>query len=285
MPFYPEIKLSYNVTQKYIDKIVRENLPCYIHIATEGPVGYAMRKYCLKNKLSFTTSYHTNFPEFIKESTGLPCWMTAWYFRIFHKPSSCVMVPTISMITRLRKYKFTNKIKIWNRGVDKEMFYPMQRIENKIPIALFVGRMSQEKNIEDFLKLKVPCKKYLVGDGPLKIKLEKQYPEAKFLGYLHGKKLAECYSAADVFVFPSKADTFGLVLLEALACGTPVAAYPVTGPIDVLGKATLVSCLNNDLDIAVETALKLNRKDCQIFAKNFSWSKCTKQFLSNLIIA
>ena len=276
-PGYPEIKLA-KVTMHKIDRLLSDAK--YIHIATEGPIGLAVRKWCVKNKRNFTTSYHTKFPEFMWHMYKIPTFLTYPYMKWFHSKSSAVMVSTDSLKADLEKRGFKNLVK-WTRGVDLKQFNPNPNIYRNKWFWLYVGRVSKEKNIEAFLELQVDGSKFVVGDGPDRERLEKKYPDAIFTGKLTGDDLKKMYQMADVFVFPSKADTFGLVILEALACGTPVAAYPVTGPIDILNDK--VGAMNESLLKACSKAIKLNRNDCYEFVKeNYDWKKTAQMFISNL---
>jgi glycosyltransferase involved in cell wall biosynthesis len=265
-----------------------------IHIATEGPLGWAARGYCLKHGLGFTTAFHTKFPEILNAALKIPLSWGYALFRYFHKPSSGVMVPTLGVLNMLQKRGFS-KLRQWTHGVDTELFSyhplaygyaPLEHLER--PLSLFVGRVSYEKNIESFLKLKMPGTKVVCGVGPLEKNLKKQYPQVMWLGVLEREELAKVYAAADVFVFPSKSETFGLVLLEAMACGTPVAAYPVDGPLEVLcdaqGKAQ-GGVLNADLLSGAHQALAMPRIEARQRAVQFSWKNAAKLFETNLVVA
>jgi glycosyltransferase involved in cell wall biosynthesis len=278
---YPEIRIAIP-NQKRIELLINLYNPDYIHIATEGPIGWAFRKWCIKNNKKFTTSYHTKFPEFFKAFYNIPTWMTYWIFRKFHNSGNGMFVATKSLETHLKSKGFKNLV-AWNRGVDLSQFKPAGRTgKTKTNILLYVGRVSKEKNIEAFLELDFPnYKKIVVGDGPELNKLKQKYPKVMFTGTLQGEKLAHTYSMADCFIFPSKADTFGLVIIEALACGVPVAAYPVTGPIDILNEK--VGCVNDSLSVAVENALLLDRKDCVEHAKKYDWQIVADMFIENII--
>lgn len=281
-PTYPEISLSVGASGE-IERLIRREKPKAIHISTEGPLGIATRRLCLKLGLPFTTAYHTKFPEYLHARFRVPTAWTSAALRWFHSSSLGVMVSTQTLKRDLRRRGYKN-LKMWSRGVDTHLFYPRTR-ENFLnlprPISLYVGRVAVEKNIEDFLNLEVPGSKVVVGDGPQLPALRAKYPDAHFVGYKKGGELAEFYSAADVFVFPSRTDTFGLVLLEALASGTPVAAYPVTGPLDVIGTAP-VGSLKPNLTEAWEEAIQIPSEDCREFALEFSWEKSAEQFLKNL---
>jgi glycosyltransferase involved in cell wall biosynthesis len=278
-PFYKEIRLSIPFG---IGKKIKKLNPKYIHIATEGPIGLAVRNWCIANKRNFTTSYHTKFPEFLEAMIDFPIHWTYAYMKKFHSKSSAVMVSTDSLKIDLERRGFVNLVK-WTRGVDTNLFKPpaKKNLKGTIPMLLYVGRVSPEKNIEAFLDLDIIATKVVVGDGPELERLKQKYPCVNFMGKLSGKNLAFVYQNADVFVFPSKTDTFGLVIIEALACGTPVAAYPVTGPIDILNKK--VGAMDWDLKVACEKALKLKGSDCSKFIKeNYDWKKTAKMFIDNL---
>lgn len=256
--------------------------PCVVHIATEGPLGYTARRYCVKRDIPFTTAFHTKFPEYVNARFGIPVSWTYKLMRWFHGPSRGVMVATQTIEDELLKWGLTD-IKRWTRGVDTELFRPRDKdfLSLPRPISLYVGRVAVEKNIEAFLRLDLPGTKLVVGDGPQLAELTKAYPDVKFAGAKMGEELAAHFAAADVFVFPSKTDTFGLVLLEALASGIPVAAYPVPGPLDVIGDSP-VGCLDEDLAEAVHQALNANPQTCRDYALEFSWETSVKQFLKNV---
>jgi glycosyltransferase involved in cell wall biosynthesis len=280
-PTYPEIRLSilpYRRLRKRIDAFV----PDALHIATEGPLGMAARRYARKHGLPFTTAYHTRFPEYVQARFGIPLSWTYRFLHWFHGASQAVMAPTPVVKQDLEKYGFDNVV-LWTRGVDLDIFRPMESkvLDTARPIFLYVGRVAVEKNVEAFLELDLPGSKWIAGTGPVLEKLKAQYPDANYLGVLSQAELAKVYAAADVFVFPSKTDTFGLVLLEALACGTPVAAYPVTGPVDVLGGGN-AGAMNEDLRQACLDALKIERRAARAWAERFSWRAASEQFASHL---
>lgn len=281
-PTYPEIRLAIHAHSMLLSKLKRWN-PDSVHIATEGPLGWAMRSICRCRGWSFTTSFHTRFPEYLKHRFRLPPSWTYRVLRHFHHHARRVLVPTPSVKVELERRGFMNTA-LWGRGVDTELFHPMTpaALELPRPIQLFVGRLAVEKNVEAFLKLETRGTKLVVGEGPLRHELQSRFPEAVFLGLKTGHELASIYAAADVFVFPSCTDTFGLVMLEALACGTPVAAFPTTGPMDVLTDRTVAS-LNSDLARAVERSLNLDRKKCRHFALNHSWDRSVEMFLSHIV--
>ena len=276
-PSYPEIRLAIN-TRK-IAKMIEEANADYYHIATEGPLGKAARHYLIKHKRPFQTSFHTKFPEYVNER--LPFIPVTWGYallRRFHQPAINVMVTTKTLQEELASYGIQHT-SVWSRGVDTKLYYDNGSSQhNKEPILLYVGRLAVEKNIEDFLRLDVPGQKWVVGDGPQRRQLEKEYPNATFFGYRKGEALMEKYAQADVFVFPSKTDTFGLVMLEAMACGTPVAAYPVTGPKDVVVHGQ-TGYLDSDLALAIEKAQTIDRSQCRQHAEQHSWAACTDRFM------
>jgi glycosyltransferase involved in cell wall biosynthesis len=242
----------------------------------------AARRFALRNDFPFTTAYHTRFPEYVHARFRLPLgWSYAW-LRRFHGPSRSIMAPTQVVVDDLRSNGFQN-VKLWSRGVDQDIFHPQEskRLNSEPPIFLYVGRVAVEKNVEAFLELDLPGSKWVVGTGPALEGIRVRYPRVNYLGVLEREELAKVYAAADVFVFPSKTDTFGLVLLEAMACGLPVAAYPVTGPRDVIGDSK-AGVLHEDLRIACLEALKLRREDALARARLFTWRAATEQFFSHL---
>jgi len=280
-PTYPEIRLSL-FPQARVTATIREFDPDVLHIATEGPLGLAARRFALRNDFPFTTAYHTRFPEYVTARIGIPLsWSYAW-LRRFHGPSRAVMAPTQVVVDDLVANGFTN-VRLWSRGVDQDIFHPqdVRRLNSTPPIFLYVGRVAVEKNVEAFLELDLPGSKWVVGTGPSLDGIRDKYPEANYLGVLDREELAKVYASADVFVFPSKTDTFGLVLLEAMACGLPVAAYPVTGPRDVLGDSK-AGVMHEDLRTACLEALKLRREDALARARLFTWRAATEQFFGNL---
>ncbi len=280
-PTYPEIRLAINPKRR-LNKALVAFAPDAIHIATEGPMGLAARSICKKNNWSFTTSYHTQFPEYIRERAPIPLSITYTFFRWFHSCAAHTLVGTQQQKELLSSHGFKNLV-IWPRGVDTNVFTQGDKnfLVDKRPISIYVGRVSVEKNIEAFLKLELPGTKYVVGDGPAYNELKQKYPMVKFVGYKFGKELAKYIAASDVFVFPSKTDTFGIVMLEAMACGVPVAAYPVTGPIDVV-RNNETGCLNEDLAQAAHCALNLDPRNCLRQATDYTWKKASSIFLSNL---
>jgi glycosyltransferase involved in cell wall biosynthesis len=280
MPSYPDLRLALPYPAK-IARLIAEARPDSIHIATEGPIGLLVRRYCRKHRLPFTTSFHTRFPEYISARLPIP---EAWIWtalRAFHGPSQAVMAATPALAGELRARGFRNVV-LWPRGVDASQFHPRAAdLGLPRPVFLCVGRVAVEKNLEAFLDLDLPGTKVIVGDGPARAALTRKYPHAVFLGARQGKELAEAYAAADVFVFPSKTDTFGLVLLEALASGLPVAAFPVTGPRDVIGDEP-VGALNEDLRIACLTAVTISPQACLAFAARHTWEASARAFVENI---
>lgn len=279
-PTYPSIRLALRPAEKTAG-ILDKFAPHAFHIATEGPLGYAARRYCLKHGLPFSSSFHTRFPEYIRRRAPIPLQVSYGYLRKFHSPSSCTMAPTQALKNLLIDRGFA-KVEVWGRGVDTNLFRPKAKGFYRLqrPISLYVGRVAAEKNIEDFLAADLPGSKVVVGDGPELERLRRNYPQAYFAGFREGEDLVSHIAGADVFVFPSRSDTFGLVMLEAMACGVPVAAYPVTGPLDVVTPQTGV--LSETLAEAVQKALFLNPDDCIAHAQSRSWRTATEQFLTNL---
>jgi glycosyltransferase involved in cell wall biosynthesis len=283
MPGYAEIRLS--ITHKHpVHEKIRSIRPDAIHIATEGPLGLIARKYCVERKLPFSTAYHTQFPEYLSARLPVPLDWSYAFLRWFHGPARYCLVGTPHLQTQLEARGFAN-VALWTKGVDTTLFHPGKRAASTYehPVFLYVGRVAVEKNIEAFLKLDLPGTKLVVGDGPSRKALEVQYTSTVFVGPRQGEELARFFASADVFVFPSRTDTFGLVLLEALASGTPVAAYPVTGPIDVIGKAP-VGVLKEDLAAAALEALEVPRENCRAYAERFSWEASAQQFIDHLPI-
>lgn len=281
-PTYPDIRLSLFARQK-LERRLSQFDPHALHIVTEGPLGLAARRFALTRGLAFTTAYHTRFPEYVRARTGLPLSWTYAFLRWFHGPSQAVMAPTGVVKQDLQSYGFKNVV-IWSRGVDLQVFRPRrsERLKSAPPIFLYVGRVAVEKNVDAFLELDLPGSKWVVGAGPALKRIQARYPHVHYLGVLSQHELAQVYASADVFVFPSKTDTFGLVLLEALACGLPVAAYPVTGPLDVIGDAKTAGVVHEDLRTACLTAQHLRREDAAAHAQKFSWRAATQQFLGHL---
>lgn len=282
-PTYPEIRLAM-VRSRTIGDLLDEFSPHAVHLATEGPVCLAARRWCLKRDFPFTTAYHTQFPDYVEARAGVPAEWVWRYIRWFHEPARAILASTESVRAALRAHGLS-QVRHWGRGVDLTEFHPgapphpaMAALPG--PVQLYVGRVAIEKNLEAFLASSHPGTKVVVGDGPARAALEAKYPEARFLGALFGRELAGAYAAADVFVFPSKTDTFGLVMIEALACGTPVAAYPVTGPIDIVTPET--GAMDEDLDAAIAKALTRDRAACAAYGGGFTWDASARQFLTAL---
>jgi glycosyltransferase involved in cell wall biosynthesis len=281
LPTYRDIRLALPLPG-VIERHIRAVKPHAIHIATEGPIGLLVRRYCGKHRLAFTTSFHTRFPDYISARLPIPeSWVWAW-LRWFHCGGHAVMAATPSLAEELTARGFPN-VRLWPRGVDTELFRPRADAEIGLPRPIFlsVGRVAVEKNLREFLSLDLPGTKVVVGDGPDRQMLAEQFPKAVFLGAKSGTALAEIYSAADVFVFPSRTDTFGLVLLEALASGLPIAALPVSAPRDVIGHAP-VGVLDCDLRHACLEALNLSREACRTFAQSMTWDESARRFLSHI---
>jgi 1,2-diacylglycerol 3-alpha-glucosyltransferase/glucuronosyltransferase len=283
-PTYPEIRLALFASRD-VARALRTQAPDAIHIATEGPLGLAARRFCTRNRLSFTTAYHTQFPQYLRSRVPIPVSWSYAYLRRHHNQARRTLVATRHMRDDLIAHGFENVV-IWSRGVDTKLFRPCGRrhIDAPRPISIFVGRVAVEKNLEAFLDAPLGGTKVIVGDGPDFAKLKTRYAAARFVGYKFGEELAQHLSSADVFVFPSRTDTFGLVMLEAMACGTPVAAYPVTGPIDVVEDG-YSGALDEDLTRAVARALALDRDQCRAAALERTWERATDQFLSHLVCA
>ncbi|HEY3797015.1 MAG TPA: glycosyltransferase family 1 protein [Caulobacteraceae bacterium] len=289
LPTYPEIKLAVGAHEKVQEKF-KSFEPEAIHIATEGPIGLAARRICLEWKLPFTTSYHTRFPEYVSARLPVPLAAGYAYMKWFHKPSGRVMVATPTLRDELARYGFRN-LSQWSRGVDTEVFHPRRPGEPDVlahlprPIFLNVGRVAVEKNIEAFVKLDLPGSKVVVGDGPQREELAATYPEVTFTGAKFGPELSAHFAAADVFVFPSLTDTFGLVLLEAMAAGAPVAAFEAAGPIDLIpgsGAGVIAPGQTDGLREAAIACLDLDREAVRAFALQFSWPACAEEFRRNL---
>lgn len=281
-PGYPDAGQAFLCGPK-LRPLLQQFKPDAIHIVTEGPVGYAARRYCRQFRFHYTTSYLSRFPEYFKMRVGFPMWVTATYLRWFHSESAHVMVATQSLQEELSGKGF-RRLRCWSRGVDIGLYRPRSKafINLQRPVFLFAGRVAVEKNLPAFLKLDLPGSKIVIGDGPHRVELEKKFPHVHFKGYQQGETLAQFIAAADVFVFPSRTDTFGIVMLEALACGVPVAAFPVQGPQDVI-KNPQVGVLSDDLQHAAMQALSLRPQLCRNYALQYSWRKCTQEFVHNLI--
>jgi glycosyltransferase involved in cell wall biosynthesis len=280
MPSYRDLRLALPRPAK-VARLIAEARPDAIHIATEGPIGLSVRRYCRNHDLPFTTSFHTRFPDYVSARAPIPeSWVWAT-LRWFHGTSKAVMAATPALAAELRARGSSNVV-LWPRGVDTTLFRPRAAdLRQPKPVFLCVGRVAVEKNLEAFLDLDLPGTKVIVGDGPARSALEQGYPDAVFLGSLQGEALAEVYSSADVFVFPSRTDTFGLVLLEALASGLPVAAFPVMGPRDVIGDAP-VGVLSEDLRAACLSALQISPQACVEFASLHTWEAAARAFIDNM---
>lgn len=282
-PTYPEIRLAM-VSARRLAKILDESQPDVVHIATEGPIGWGMRRACLKSEVDFTTAYHTRFPEYIRKRFPLPLGALYSMMRRFHNAGGGTMVATASLLKELEMRGFEHLLK-WNRGVNTDLFHPRDcRQFGDERVALYVGRVAVEKNLETFFKAPFQGRKVVVGDGPSLKAFKEQYKDVTFTGAKQGEALASCYASADVFVFPSLTDTFGIVMLEALASGLPIAAFPVTGPIDVV-EPGVTGILDQDLGQAIRKAMVLDKKVCREKALDFSWRQCADQFLENLVSA
>jgi glycosyltransferase involved in cell wall biosynthesis len=281
VPTYPGLRIALP-NRREIARRIEVASPDAIHIATEGPIGWAVRAYCRRRKLAFTTSYTTRFPEYIAVRTIIPAGLSYAVLRHFHAAAAMTMVATASLRQELGARGF-RKLGTWTRGVDTDLFRPDAAAELDLPRPIFMtmGRVAVEKNLEAFLALNLPGSKVVIGDGPQKALLERRYPKARFLGEKTGQDLTSHLAAADVFVFPSLTDTFGVVQLEALACGTPVAAFPVTGPLDVIADHP-VGALDTDLRSACIRALGISRESCRGFALERSWENSARQFIGNL---
>jgi glycosyltransferase involved in cell wall biosynthesis len=281
MPTYPEVRLAlagWGVVGRRLEAMQ----PDHIHIATEGPIGLAARQYCQSSGRNFTTSYHTRFPEYIAARFPIPARWTYAALRRFHAPAAAVMAPTPSIRDELMGRGF-ERVKVWSRGVEHAAFRPREEsvLDLPRPIFLYVGRVAVEKNLDAFLRLTLPGSTVVVGDGPARAALQRQYPHAHFLGAQSGEALAQTYASGDVFVFPSRTDTFGIVLIEALASGLPVAAYPVAGPLDVIGQSG-AGVLSEDLGAACLAALEIPRSLPREHSLRFTWTESARQFLDNI---
>lgn len=280
-PSYPEIRLTL-----FPARAVRRELDAFdpdaIHIATEGPLGVAARRYALSRRLPFTTAYHTQFPEYLRARLPVPVSWTAALLRRFHAPAVRTLVPTERIRRKLIERGHDNVV-LWSRGVDSALFRPDDPHVYDLPrpIWIYLGRVSVEKNIEAFLDLDLAGSKVVIGDGPDRAKLERHYKDSHFHGYRFGSELARHLAGGDVFVFPSRTDTYGLVMLEAMACGLPVAAFPVDGPIDVVRQGE-TGVLDDDLAVACRGALLVDRSRCRDFALERSWARATREFESYL---
>ncbi len=282
MPGYGEIRLAWP-RRSILEAKLDASCPDHIHIATEGPIGWAMRRLCLKRGLPFTTSYHTRFPEYLAARAPVPLALSYSVLKRFHNAGNGIMVATPSIRTELEERGF-QRLMNWGRGVDLERFNPQATataMNWPRPVFVTVGRLAPEKNLEAFLALDLPGTKVVIGDGPSSNELRERYRQTVFLGSRSHDELPGLYAQADVFVFPSLTDTFGLVLIEALACGVPVAAFPVAGPRDVIGVSD-AGVLDNDLKAAALAALRIERAKCREHALGFTWAASAAQFKSNI---
>ncbi|WP_374527203.1 glycosyltransferase family 4 protein [Novosphingobium sp.] len=294
LPGYSEIRLA--LAPRFgTRRTLTDFKPDVVHIATEGPIGWSARGWCMARKVPFTTAFHTRFPDYAAVRTGLDAERFWPFIRRFHAPSRAVLVSTHSLATELAA-RGLGQTRIWSRGIDRSLFHPGHAPLPELaalpgPIQLYVGRVASEKNLPAFLESKVPGTKVVVGNGPDLAALSARYPDVRFLGALGGDALARAYCSADVFVFPSRTDTFGLVLIEALACGVPVAAYPVAGPLDIIGAhgrgadgsfPATVGVLEEDLDMAIRKALRLDPLAAAVIGAGFNWDRATDQFLAAL---
>jgi glycosyltransferase involved in cell wall biosynthesis len=281
-PSYPEIRVAVSPMAKLARSFAAFE-PQAVHIATEGPLGFAARRYCLRHGLRFTTSYHTQFPQYLRSRWPIPLWVSYAGLRCFHAAAHSCMVSTPGVQADLLARGFRNLVR-WQRGVDTQLFRPRPKdfLPLPRPIAAYVGRVAVEKNVAAFLRMPWRGTKIVIGDGPERARLQSQYPDAVYAGFRYGEDLAAHLAAADVLVFPSLTDTFGLVNLEAMACGVPVAAFPVTGPIDVVEDG-VTGALDTDLARAADRALQIGPHACRTRALQSSWDACTRQFEGNLV--
>jgi glycosyltransferase involved in cell wall biosynthesis len=279
-PGYNEVKIAF---PRKIGQAIEEISPDHIHIATEGPMGLCARQYLDKHGYRYNTAYHTKFPEGLRKLFGIPEALTWPLVRWFHKHSGKVLTTTDTMVKELRDHGFDGEIVSWTRGVDRDIFYPRPRGPNQNPLLLCVSRVSKEKNLEDFFQLDYPgARKIMVGDGPMREEYEATYPDVEFVGFKTGKELADYYRMADVFVFPSQWETFGIVMIEAMACGTPVAAYPVQGPLDVVDQG-VTGYMSQDLRVAVDQCLTLDQNLVAQGSQRWSWQRAWEIFKNNLV--
>jgi glycosyltransferase involved in cell wall biosynthesis len=283
-PTYPEIRICW-FPYRRLARMIGGFQPQAIHIATEGPLGFAARRYCRRHGLRFTSSYHTQFPQYLKMRLPMPLWASYLVLRWFHSAATHCMVSTDTVSAELEQRGFRN-LRRWRRGVDTERFRPRDKglLSLPRPIAAYVGRIAVEKNVEAFLRMPWSGSKLVIGDGPERARLQAQYPQAEFTGFRFGDELAEQLAASDILVFPSRTDTFGLVNLEAMACGVPVAAYPVQGPRDVI-RDGVTGALDEDLGRAAARALQLNPADCRQYALQSGWDASTREFEAHLVAA
>jgi glycosyltransferase involved in cell wall biosynthesis len=281
-PTYPQIRLALAYRTGF-GRHFKSFAPDSVHIVTEGPIGMACRQFCRKEGLKFTTSFTTRFDEYVQLRFGIPSRAVFRMLRWFHCAASNVMVSSVPLKKELDEKGFANTV-LWPRGVDTDLFKLGDKpfITDPRPIFLYVGRVAVEKNIESFLALDLPGTQYVVGDGPSMEKLKARYPKVRFVGAKHGEELARYYGASDVFVFPSLTDTFGIVMLEAMACGLPVAGYPVRGPVDIVQNG-VTGFLDQDLRTAALKALEIDPQACRRFARQYSWQKSARRFVENLV--
>ena len=292
MPGYSQIRVA--ISPRFSARRMLDAFqPDIVHVVTEGPIGWSARGWCRSRNVPFTTAFHTRFPEYLSVRTGISAERFWPVMRRFHGPARAVMVATPSLASELATRGLTQTWR-WSRGIDHDLFNPVgealpEYADLPRPILLNVGRVAPEKNLEAFLDLETPGTKVVVGDGPALAEMQRRYPRVLFLGALSGERLAQAYRGADCFVFPSLTDTFGVVVIEARACGTPVAAYPVTGPLDSLGREgrgayndfpATIAAIDEDLSVAVGRALQLDGRAGAIFANSFTWAKATDQFLA-----
>lgn len=279
-PGYNQVKIAF---PRNLGTILEEIRPDHIHIATEGPIGLRTRQYLDKRHYRYNTAYHTKFPEGLRTLFGIPESITWPLVRWFHKHSGKVLTTTDTMVQELREHGFDGDIVPWTRGVDRDIFYPRDRLPALRPTLVCVSRVSKEKNLDAFCALPFAgARKIMVGDGPYRVELENRYPSVEFVGFKTGSELAEYYSLADVFVFPSQWETFGIVMIEAMACGTPVAAYPCQGPLDVIDEG-ITGCMNQDLKQAVTDCLFLPRHLVWQGSQRWSWQRAWEIFRDNLV--
>ena len=281
LPGYASIRIALRA-QRGVDTFLDRFKPDALHIATEGPLGLAARRYCLKRGMRFTTAYHTQFPLYLRMRAPVPMGLTYAYLRWFHARAELTLVPTESMRRDLVAHGFRHVV-LWGRGVDSDLFRPRDKdfLAARRPIFIYAGRIAVEKNIEAFLALDLPGTKYVVGEGPYLKTLKQQFPDARYAEIEDREEFAKYVAAADVFVFPSRSDTFGLVLLEAMASGVPVAAFPVTGPTDVIENG-ITGVLDDDLRTAALAAAKLDGRACRAFALGHTWRAAARQFLQHV---
>ncbi len=286
LPTYPEIKMAL-FAKDDIEERFEAFEPEAVHIATEGTLGLTARRICIQHRFPFSTSYHTQYPEYVSARFPIPLALGYAFVRWFHNMAGRVMVATPTMRDLLVSRGFKN-LALWTRGVDTQVFTPDLRVADRGPLAgidgpifLYVGRVAVEKNVEAFLKCEVAGTKVVVGDGPARVDLEARFKDAKFLGAKFGSELAGCYANADVFVFPSFTDTFGLVILEAMATGTPVAAFVAPGPQDIIPSSG-AGVIGPDLSANIAECLTFDREKVRAYAQTFSWRACAEQFLANL---